>query len=218
MWRGAKGQHVDDARKDASRQGCPRPTDLGLHPKAGSSASGAAFRPGSAAFGVLSERKRAFEKPILAQHHLEFAQEGAGDREDRSGSHPHDHQHQAALLVQGSSVMRTAPMREASVPWRCPPYSSLDPLARAVRADVNPSHRKRAACRCAAGQGLRRSPHTKPIVWCHPGDHHDHRHHLLAGSVHGRRGLRYAPDEAALNPAPRDGRGLPVLTSGPASS
>jgi hypothetical protein len=65
MWRGAKGQHVDDARKDAFRPGRPRPTDFGLHPKAASSASGAAFRPGSAAFGVPSGRKRAFEKPVL---------------------------------------------------------------------------------------------------------------------------------------------------------
>ena len=47
MWRGAKGSPVDDAREDAFRRGCPRPTDCGLHPKAGSSASGAVFRPSS---------------------------------------------------------------------------------------------------------------------------------------------------------------------------
>ena len=45
MWRGAKGAPADDARKNAFRLGCPRPTDFGLHPKAGSSASGAVFRP-----------------------------------------------------------------------------------------------------------------------------------------------------------------------------
>ena len=49
---------VDDARKDAFRPGCPRPTDFGLHPKAASSASGAVFRPGSAVFAVPSGRKK----------------------------------------------------------------------------------------------------------------------------------------------------------------
>ncbi len=39
--------------KDDFRLGYQRPTDLSLHPKTDSSASGAAFRPCSAVFGSL---------------------------------------------------------------------------------------------------------------------------------------------------------------------
>jgi hypothetical protein len=51
--------------KDAFRLGCPRPTDLSLHPNTGWSTSGAVFCPCAAVLGVPRGREKGVQVSIL---------------------------------------------------------------------------------------------------------------------------------------------------------